>query len=90
MRPRVSICIDNLTEPQREALEDMLATWMRLSSWGSSRWTSFFADGDGNFHPRITVNGKKPRFTEKLERKDLGVNDEYRIDFDDIAWKAHE
>ena len=94
-RPRVSIRIDNLTGPQLEALEDMLATWMHLGGLGSSRWTAFFADGDGNFHPRITVNGKKPKFTEKLERKDLWVKNldcsaEYRIDFDALAWKTHE
>ena len=57
---KLTIEIDNLTEPQALAIEDMLATWSSLGSRGSSRWTAFYADGDGDFRPKILVDGQKP------------------------------
>ncbi len=83
----MKIEIDNLTEPQRIALEDMLATWVMLGSHGSSRWTAFYADGDGNFRPKITVNGNAPKHTDLLTVAEKWKDDEYRIDFDQIAWR---
>ena len=56
----MKIEIDNLTEAQAIALEDMLATWQWLGGNGASRWTAFYADGDGNFQPKITIDGRKP------------------------------
>jgi hypothetical protein len=87
------VVIEGLTEAQAIALEDMLATWVSLGSMGASRWTSFFADGDGNFRPRITIDGRKPQFTELIpnEKKwPKGSHNEYRIDFDWIAWALHK
>jgi len=84
------IQIDNLTKAQEIALEDMLAEWVNLGCVGSSRWTAFFADGDGNFRPKITVDGRKPQFTDLIDRKELWQGDEYRMDFDCIAWKLHK
>ena len=84
----LNVRIKGLTVPQKEALEDMLATWMCLGSLGSSRWTSFFADGDGDFRPKITVKDKRglfsrrPKFTDRLERKKLWKSGDYRIDYD--------
>ena len=60
----MKIEIENLTEAQAIALEDMLATWEWLGGAGASRWTAFFADGDGNFRPKITVDGHKPEKTK--------------------------
>ena len=75
----------NLTESQEIALEDMLAVWNTLGSIGASRWTSFYADGDGAFHPKILINGEKPkRFVNpKTGEKDWG---KYKIDDDEIGW----
>lgn len=85
----IEIC--NLTEPQVIALEDLLATWVQLGSHGASRWTAFYADGDGDFRPRITVNGETPKFTDLLPRNKFWPDQhEYRIDFDAIAWKLGE
>lgn len=90
---QLEIVIANLTESQAMAIEDMLAEWVRLGSIGASRWTCFFADGDGNFRPLISVNGGNPQMTTVLPRSDLwpkGHHGEYRIDFDLIAWALHE
>lgn len=84
------ICIRNLSIPQSIALEDMMATWCRLGVVGASRWTSFFADGDGNFRPEISYNGRKPENTELLSEEDTWKGSEYRIDFDSIGWKIHD
>jgi len=65
----------------------MLATWQQLGSAGSSRWTSFFADGDGNFKPDILYNGHKPEKTELLEEEEVWDGNKYKIDFDSIGWK---
>ena len=83
---KIVVEIDNLTEAQEIALNDLFATWQQLGSWGSSRWTAFFADGDGDFRPKITINGEKAKFTELVDRKKLWQGDEYRIDFDGVGW----
>lgn len=86
---KLKIEIDNLTPAQAIALEDMFAVWQIMSGFGASRWTGFFADGDGNFHPKIKVNGEDPkRYTHPVHgKKDW---DKYRMDYDEIAWLLHE
>ena len=85
--------ITNLKPAQRMAIEDMLATWARLGGLGASRWTAFYADGDGDFRPRVTVNGQPAvqcvLITEE-ERWPNGSGGEYRIDYDRIAWRLRE
>ena len=88
----VSVKIKGITLAQSLALEDLFATWQYLGNIGGSRWTAFYSDGDGDFRPTILYNNNKPRH-KALDL--LGKNDvfwkgnEYRIDFDAIAWKLH-
>ena len=89
----INVEISNITEAQAIALEDMFRTWMSLGSLGCSRWTSFYADGDGNFRPKIKVNGKNAEYAEVISddmRKELWDNNEYRIDYDSIAWRLRD
>ncbi len=65
-----NIVIDNLTDAQRIAIEDMMSQWVRLGKMGSSRWTAFFADGDGNFQPNIRIDGKEPEPTDYIKEED--------------------
>lgn len=87
---KVVVEFDNLTEAQEIALNDLFFTWVQLGSWGSSRWTCFYADGDGDFRPKITINGEKPKATDLIDRDRLWETapegDIYRIDFDTIGW----
>jgi hypothetical protein len=85
-----TIRVCNLTIAQSIALEDMMATWVQLGNAGASRWTSFFADGDGNFHPQILYNGHTPKKTHFLEEEDTWIGSDYKIDFDSIGWKIHD
>jgi hypothetical protein len=87
---KINIEIDNLTKAQAIAIEDMMAVWVNLGSNGSSRWTSFMADGDGNFRPKITIDGKNPKRTNLVPEEYFWVKDEYRVDFDAIAWGLSE
>ena len=82
--------IEGLTDAQKISLEDMLKTWEWLGDIGGSRWTGFYADGDGNFRPKIKIDGKKPEFTKLIDREKLWDGDEYKIDFDAIAWALHK
>ena len=87
----MKIEIENITEAQAMAIEDMLSTWVSLGAMGSSRWTSFYADGDGNFRPRITVDGRKAGLASSVisleMRQEMWATGEYRMDFDIIAGK---
>ena len=90
----INVEISNITEAQAIALEDMFSTWIYLGKIGSSKWTCFYADGDGNFRPKIEVDGNEAQFapTKIISneiRKTLWNNDEYRIDFDYIACKLN-
>ena len=93
----MTVYIENLTEAQKIALSDMFAQWQALGNVGSSRWVSFFADGDGDFRPLITIDGvNQPAFfgTSTMQ-KARWKGDEYRIDFDEVSgslrqWKEAE
>jgi len=86
----ITIEITNLKEAHAIAIEDMLATWQHLGNIGSSRWTAFFADGDGDFRPKIMVNDHKPQVTDLIPRPSLWETGDYKIDFDNIAYRLRE
>jgi hypothetical protein len=50
----------------------------------------FFAEGDGNFSPEILYNGHGARQTDIIDKETKWRGDEYRIDFDSIAWQLHD
>jgi len=43
---KIIVEFDNITEPQAIALEDLFKTMEWCGNIGTSRWTSFFSDGD--------------------------------------------
>lgn len=82
---KVIVEIDDITEPQKIALEDMFATMVMLGNIGSSRWVCFYSDGDGNYRPKILINGEKPKLTDLLIKEERWNGGEYRIDFDLVS-----
>ena len=62
----LKIEINGLTDSQVIAISDMMAQWQYLGTIGASRWTAFFADGDGNFRPSIIVNNEEPKFAKEI------------------------
>lgn len=90
-RHTIEIYIHNLTRAQAIAIEDLLAIWQQGGSLGCSRWTGFFADGDGNFRSTCVVNGHIARHQRHVPPEKFWTNGEpwrgdYKIDFDAIAW----
>ena len=88
----INVEIENITDAQAIALEDMFRTWVNLGNLGSSRWTSFYADGDGNFRPKIKVDGKDAKFSDLIDeemRNKMWKENEYKIDFDMIGWNFY-
>lgn len=92
---KITLEIDNISEAQATAIEDLLALWQELGGKGASRWTAFFADGDGSFQPQITIDGQPakrcninigPRWGKVKLRPDNDHEDEvYFMDFDRVA-----
>ena len=82
-----------VTKAQGLALQAMFEYMNQLSNLGGSREVGFYADGDGNFHPKakITFNSDMPELTDELKKisiiKDDSGNRIY--DFDPIAWKIN-
>ena len=83
-----------VTEAQALALQAMFEDWNYLSGIGSSRMVSFYADGDGNFHPKCSVTTSVPvRVLDDELRKLAVVQDENgarQYDFDPIAWRISD
>ncbi len=85
-KTNMNIYIENLTVPQKIAIEDMFRQWEFLGSIGASRWVAFYADGDGNFQPKISVDGLQPKsYGTEEQIQARWQQNEYRIDFDEIA-----
>ena len=78
----------DVTEAQEIALKSMFQYWNSLSNVGSSRYVAFFVDGDGNFHPRVTVDGEKPEVEEELRKLSITEDEDghRKYDFDSVAW----
>ena len=81
-----TIEIEGLTEAQEIALEDMMRMWTLLGNIGASRFTSYFAAGDSDFHPKIKFNGHVPMFfVNPGTNKPKSYNPEYKMDFEEVA-----
>lgn len=73
----MTVTIDNITEAQALALQSMFNYWQQLGSLGSSRTVSFFADGDGDFRPKIVTSFSQPvhELTDEIKAASI-VKDE--------------
>jgi len=87
---KLEISLDNLTKPQLLALVQFFKNWKRLCSIGSSRYVSFYVDGDGNLHPEIKFNLPNEITQEDLKLAEDCYTDSLRIDFDKIAWELRK
>ena len=92
---KMNIEIDNITEAQYYAIQALLDCWQYYGEIGISRWTAFMADGDGNFRPKIKVDGKNVFLPDqaadcsKSSPFEINPKDgDYAIDYDCIAWKS--
>lgn len=87
---KLKIIVDNLTKPQLLALVQFFKNWLPLCSAGSSRYVSYYVDGDGNLHPKIKFRLPRKITEEELKLAEECYGKELQIDFDRIAWKLHK
>jgi hypothetical protein len=84
-----------VTEAQALALEAMFKYWTLLGRRGSSRWVSFYVDGDGDFKPECQVSYSRPitPLTPQLEKAAVvnpsTTDGNLKFDFDGIAWELN-
>lgn len=96
----MTVTFRGVTRAQAIALDAMFRFWQILGSLGSSRWVAFFADGDGNFNPKVEARfsidpygSADPTEREQLRLKAFPTNCEESVeamipvDFDGIAWE---
>lgn len=81
----LTVTFDHLNEPQAVALISMLETWEMHGKFGSSRWVSFFVDGDGPFHPEIEIDVDDDDVIQSDELKDVAEIDTNKFDFDSVT-----
>lgn len=100
---KLVITLENVSQADAIALIKMFKYMQRLGNVGSSRWCSFFADGDGSFHPKVSFEYPEelpeiPEIDGEIEydkdlRKLIGApvisDGDFAIDSDDIAWKIY-
>ena len=97
------ITLENVGPADAIALIKMFKYMEYLGNIGSSRMCSFFADGDGSFHPKASfvypidlpdvpdIDGivKYNKKTKKMEGNHIPYEGDFAIDSDSIAWKIY-
>jgi hypothetical protein len=100
---KLVITVDNIGAADAIALKKMFEYMQYLGNIGSSRMCSFFADGDGSFHPKVSfeypielpevpeVIGyvEFDRKTKEFSRKLHTHQGDFIIDSDEVAWKIY-
>lgn len=88
---KLVITVDNIGAADAIALKKMFEYMQYLGNIGSSRKCSFYADGDGSFHPKISFDypielPEVPEITGVVETREGGRRGQFDIDSDDIGW----
>jgi len=100
---KMVITLENVLPADAIALKKMFKYMQNLGSIGSSRWCCFFADGDGSFRPKITIDypielpevkeihGEiiYDKTTKKLDGEPIHTEGDFAIFPDSIAWKIY-
>jgi hypothetical protein len=85
---KLFITIDNIDPADAIALMKMFKHMEHLGKMGSSRFCSFFADGDGSFHPMVSF--VYPIDLPEVPEVDGVLKDgSFKIDSDAIAWRIY-
>jgi hypothetical protein len=86
---KLVITVDNIRPADAIAFIKMFKHMQYLGSIGASRNCTFYADGDGSFHPKVSFD--YPIELPEVPEVD-GVKDDnsFKIDSDDIAWKIYD
>jgi len=92
----------DVTKAQALSLKSMFRYWNLLGSLGSSRHVAFYADGDGDFHPKcqvvtepfLNLTDEMYEFAfakldkDKKGKVELNLDDgDAMFDYDKIGWR---
>jgi len=84
-KEKLNISIENINKEHKKAIEIFFEVMQNLGDIGGSQWLSFYSDGDGNFRPKITLNGKNAEdIKEDIDLKQFWTNEGFEIDFDSL------
>lgn len=101
---KLVITLENIHQSDAIALIKMFKYMQFLGRVGSSRWCSFYADGDGSFRPEVSFEYPEElpdvsdidgvvtynKETKKLENYPIFSSEgDFAIDSDSIAWKIY-
>jgi hypothetical protein len=100
---KMVITLENVAPADAIALKKMFEYMHSLGNVGSSRWCSFYADGDGSFNPKVSIEYpielpevkeidgvvKYNKETKKLDGSPIHSDGDFAIDSDAIAWKIY-
>jgi hypothetical protein len=100
---KLVVTINNVAQADAITFIKMFKYMQYLGNIGSSRWCSFFADGDGSFHPKVSFEYPEElpevpeiegivtwnKETKKLEGHPIPSEGDFAIDSDSIAWKIY-
>ena len=85
---KLFITIDNIAPADAIALMKMLKHMERLGNIGASRFCSFYADGDGSFHPKVSFV-YPIELPEVPEITGIDLEGDFKIDSDAIGWRIY-
>jgi len=85
---KLFITIDNIGPADALALMKMFKHMERLGNQGSSRYCTFYADGDGSFHPKVSFV-YPIELPEVPEITGVDLEGDFKIDSDTIAWRIY-
>ena len=90
---KLVITVDNIGAADAIALKKMFEYMQYLGNVGSSRRCTFYADGDGSFHPKVSFDypielPEVPEVSGVIETRndDRGNRGNFFIDSDSIGW----
>lgn len=93
-RNRLTIILDHISVPQAIAFKKFFEFMQTTGQVGSSRWAAYFADGDGDFKPKIVAFYHDKTLAESEKKMQIieHIKDEevIGIDYDSIAWELRE
>jgi hypothetical protein len=100
---KMVITLKNVSPADAIALKKMFQYMESLGKRGSSRWCSFFADGDGSFRPKVSfeypielpelkeISGEVvyDKENRKFNKSIFSSTGDFMIDSDEIAWEIY-
>lgn len=95
------VIFENVDQSNAIALIKMFKYMEQMGKFGSSRWCSFFADGDGSFRPNISfeypeslpdvpkIDGIVKYTNGNFEGVPRHSEGDFAVDSDQIAWEIY-